>query len=152
MSESDGGNPIQVAVVVLLLVGGGWYFFRNYEIDGLDELSVYPKNSLAEDETYIAYREPPAILGPISCVRRPTLSEPNRTENPFAVTRTSSSRPRSETAANEARTYRNLKVASWALDAFGPTKLSNSLARQNVARVVRQLRRGGNSANRIDRT
>lgn len=139
MSESNGGNPIQVAVVVLLLVGGGWYFFRHYEVDGLDEISVYPKNSIADDETYINYRDAPAILGPGSSFATSSPSESNGNESPFSLTRTSSSRPANEVNPAPARAYRNLKVASWALDGFGPTKLANSLARRNLARVIRQF-------------
>jgi hypothetical protein len=139
MSESNGGNPIQVAVVVLLLVGGGWYFFRHYEIDGLDELSVYPKSSIADDETYITYRDAPAILGPGSSFATSSPSETNGNESPFSLIRTSSSRPAIEVDPAPARAYQNLKVASWALDGFGPTKLANSLARRNLARVIRQF-------------
>jgi hypothetical protein len=62
MSESDRGNPIQVIVVLLLLAGGGWYFFRHYQIEGLDAISINPKNGVEDDETYVSYRDVPAVL------------------------------------------------------------------------------------------
>lgn len=139
MSEPSGGNPIQVAVVVLLLVGGGWYFLRNYEIDGLDEVSVYPKGGITGDESYITYRDAPAILGPSSSLE--TLGSPETIgkENAVTLTRNSTSQVAFDVNPAPARAFRNLKIASWALDGFGPTKLANSLARRNLARVIRQF-------------
>ncbi len=139
MSEPNGGNPIQVAVVVLLLVGGGWYFFRHYQIDGLDEVSVYPKSSSAGDETYISYPDATAILEPTGAFASSVPLETNGNESPFTLTRAASSRPASDVTPVRASAYRNLKVASWALDGFGPTKLANPLARRNLARVIRQF-------------
>jgi hypothetical protein len=138
-SESDRGNPIQVIVVVLLLVGGGWYFSRHYRIEGLDAISINAKNAAADDQTYVSYRDVPAML---QSDRRPGTSEPadaDRPENPFTSILASRGREKSTTVTSAQREFGNLKVASWALDGFGPTKLANSLARQNVARVIRQF-------------
>ena len=138
MSESDGGNPIHVAVVVLLLVGGGWYFFRNYEIDGLDEVSIYPKDNSATDETYVSYQDAPNLFDSVSSFE-PGESPQIGKERPFTLTKSSSNRPAFEVQPAPARAFRNLKIATWALDGFGPTKLANSLARRNLARVIRQF-------------
>jgi hypothetical protein len=138
MSESDRGSPIQVVIVVLLLVGGGWYFFRHYQIDGLDQVSVYPKDEV-EDQTYITYRDAPSMLNPDRTFTTATLRDSRETVNPFAAARESSSRVQPQAEPVSARAFRNLKIASWALDGFGPTKLANGLARQNVARVIRQF-------------
>lgn len=137
MSESEGGNPIQVAVVVLLLVGGGWYFLRHYEIDGLDEISVSAKGGFSDEETYITYRDAPAVLAPASSVDAPFTQSGNE-PNPFEVAANTTSPP-APTQKPVARTIENLRIASWALDGFGPTKLSNPTARKNVARVIRQF-------------
>ena len=64
MSDSQRGNPIQVAVIVLLLVGGGWYFFRHYEIDGLDGVSVYAKGETDNDPSFVTYRDSLAMPRP----------------------------------------------------------------------------------------
>lgn len=136
MSESDRGNPIQAALVVLLLVGGGWYFLRHYEIEGLDEVSINPKGTFNEDSTFISYHDEPTFLGPVP----PTANAPDsiRNENPFAPTRTADVNP-APRRESSSRAPANLKVASWALDGFGPTKFSNPLAQQNLARVVRRF-------------
>ena len=138
MSESEGGNPIQVAVVVLLLVGGGWYFLRHYEIDGLDEVSVSAKSDIKDEGTYITYQDAPAVLSPGNAAGA-SFEEPVDDVNPFTITQDASQQHRAMVSVPAARTIRNLKVASWALDGFGPTKLSNATARQNVARVIRQF-------------
>ena len=139
MSDSNGGNPIQVALFVLLLVGGGWYFLRHYEIDGLDGVSVSPKGDLADDETYISYRDEPAILEANRSHPIDGTVAASGEENPFTLTRTTTIRPSGPTVQRSTTTVPNLKVASWALDGFGPTKLANPIARQNVARVIRQF-------------
>ena len=139
MADSDRGNPIQLTAVVLLLVGGGWYFLHHYRIDGLDEVSVSSKPSNESQEQYISYNDVPSFLdsadSSISEVQRQPESraEPNdfatvgRTMADFNIT------------ASPPRKIRGLKIASWALDGFGPTKLANPAARQNVARVIRQF-------------
>jgi hypothetical protein len=136
MSESDRGNPIQAALVVLLLVGGGWYFLRHYEIEGLDEVSISPKSEIDDDSTFISYQQEPMSWE--TSASSSLLAEPAKPENPF--TRTKAGRPSGLPPVTTGyQAPANLKVASWALDGFGPTKLSNPLARQNLSRVVRQF-------------
>lgn len=136
MSESERGNPIHVAVVVLLMVGGGWYFLSNYEIDGLDEISVYPKEVVAEkNESLVSFQQRPAI-GELD----PPILERSRAEleNPFSLARRKLA-VATDPPPVELRSFENLRIAAWALDAFGPTKLANPLARRNLARVVRRF-------------
>jgi hypothetical protein len=139
MSESDRGNPIQVVVILLLLAGGGWYFFRHYRIEGLDEVSINSKSHAADDQTYVTYHDVPTILARGRAPAHADLIEPSRGGNPITSTRAAASDPIVPTAAPSERAFNNLRVASWALDGFGPTKLANHLARQNVARVIRQF-------------
>jgi hypothetical protein len=138
MSDPDRGNPIQVAVVVLLMVGGGWYFLRNYEIAGLDEVSVYPKGSTSpEEQSYVSYQgtasagtDPERQLIPVA--------DPADAANPFNVARQGGTVTPAVPPTN-ARALGNLRIASWALDGFGPTKLANATAARNLARVVRKF-------------
>lgn len=140
MSESDGGHPIQVAVVVLLLVAGGWYFFNHYEIDGLDEVSVYPKGELSDDGTFVSYQDSPSFLSASTVPTPNTSVAPEAIENPFNLTASSTSQSSTvQTRQRKTPAFRNIKIASWALDGFGPTKLANPTARQHFARVVRQF-------------
>ncbi len=140
MSDSvERGNPIQAAVVVLLMIGGGWYFFRHYEIDGLDEVSVYAKGSAEpEQQSYISYRDVPASLDSVNMLPNTNAALAAESENPFDLARRSTDQPVPTQPVNT-RNYKNIRIASWALDGFGPTKLANPEARRNVARVVRQF-------------
>lgn len=137
MSDDDRGHPIQVALFVLVLVGGGWWFFRNYEVEGLDEVSVYPKSIETDESTLITYRDAPPELssGDLTLASTPATSA-----NPFDRTGNRMVRiePDAESMLSTKR-FRSLKIASWALDGFGPTKFSNPLCRQNVAKVVGQF-------------
>lgn len=48
MSDApEKGHPIQMALIVVLLIGGGWYFFKHYNIDGLDGVAIKPKAEFA---------------------------------------------------------------------------------------------------------
>jgi len=139
MAESDRGNPIQLTAVVLLLVGGGWYFLHHYRIDGLDEVSVSSKISSESREQYISYHDVPSFLDSTdtSLAETPRSPEQRQETDDFTI----ASQPVAESILTAAppRKIRGLKIASWALDGFGPTKLANPAARQNVARVVRQF-------------
>lgn len=130
MSNSEGRNPILTAIVVLIFVGGGWYFFRHFAIEGLDQVSFRPKSTDAGEVDWDSLEAAQATptsnpLGPVS----PTASGTSAGER-TAVTVTSTRR----TAP-----ARNLKLACWALDGLGPTKLSRDVARENMVRVIRQF-------------
>lgn len=139
MAESDRGNPIQLTAVVLLLVGGGWYFLHHYRIDGLDEVSVSSKRGNEGSEQYISYTDVPSFVEMTESAGPAAQSAPNLrvTATDFSVTEQADRG--SFPQATPASSPRSLKVASWALDGFGPTKLANPAAKQNVARVVRQF-------------
>ena len=138
MSDPERGNPIQVAVVVLLVVGGGWYFLRNYEIAGLDEVSVFPKGStVSEEQSYVSYEGAPAAgAGPERQLI--PVADPADAANPFRSARQAVS-VTPDAPRPDPRALGNLRIASWALDGFGPTKLANTTAGRNLASVVRKF-------------
>ena len=139
MAESDRGNPIQLTAVVLLLVGGGWYFLHHYRIDGLDEVSVSSKRPNESSEQYISYTDVPSFVGSTDTAGPTPQSMPNLSTAVTDFSVAEQADLDSFAAKAQAPTIRGLKIASWALDGFGPTKLANPSARQNVARVVRQF-------------
>ncbi len=144
MADPDRGNPIQVVLVVLAMIGGGWYFFRNYEIGGLDSISVQAKSSSDTDnsedgpQSYISYRDESSVLGLGGTVTASPMFNADVAENPFQQTEQAAGDP-TRTRRALARSFKNIRIASWALDGFGPTKLANGEARQNITRVVRQF-------------
>lgn len=136
MSESDRGHPIQAALIVLLFVGGGWYFIRHYKIDGLDDLVILPKSVSSGSEDFA---DGQMLTG------EPSLASDWLGQNDLAsdadrqfIVENGSRVPVGLDSFSNISTG-NLKIASWALDGFGPTKLSNSLARQNLAQVIRNF-------------
>ncbi|MDA7492784.1 deoxyribonuclease I [bacterium] len=136
MAESDRGNPIQLTAVVLLLVGGGWYFLHHYRIDGLDEVSVSSKQGDKSSEQYISYTDVPSF---VESPDPASESAPYQRVVAADFSVAEQADLDSFTTATTAPNIGGLKIASWALDGFGPTKLANPAARQNVARVVRQF-------------
>ena len=161
-SESSGGHPLQAGLIVLCLAGGGWYFFRNYDVDGLDGISILPKQ-----ETRVMEMGDPFTFASSTAddpTSRPNTSMSNATSGGSwlasleSLTSTRATDPDfdadpiisspsdlhgSEAKPELSRRTRyapaHLRVASWALDGFGPTKLASDLARKNLVRIVRQF-------------
>ncbi|WP_404309121.1 exonuclease/endonuclease/phosphatase family protein [Neorhodopirellula lusitana] len=160
MSDNrDGGHPLQAGIIVLLLVGGGWYFFRNYNVDGLDGVRISSKENRPFDDlespfTFTSSTEEGTTRYRGASIRgddslRPSTARPSSDfavasdfepdpiisspSDIHSVSRVNSLSRRSRYAPAQ------LRVASWALDGFGPTKLASDLARKNLVRVIRQF-------------
>ncbi|MCM2374595.1 exonuclease/endonuclease/phosphatase family protein [Aporhodopirellula aestuarii] len=158
--ESSGGHPLQAGLIVLCLVGGGWYFFRHYNVDGLDGVSISPK----QESGIVDMGDPFTFTSSTSIERqRPSTSnkggfpsdrfvgnesltaarpaDPDFEADPIISSPSDlHARGGSPDFSRRARfAAPNLRVASWALDGFGPTKLASDLARKNLVRVIRQF-------------
>ncbi|MGB7345900.1 MAG: deoxyribonuclease I [Pirellulaceae bacterium] len=151
--------------VVLCMVGGGFFFFQHYKIAGLDEIAIYPKDSTIEnrayddgygdlgyDATYVGLNNSESVLGSST----PVLTTGNGSAfaghpgtfdqignaslpvdgNPFTSLRNTTNA--SPSLATRPR-IRNLRIASWALSGFTPSKLADAMARRNLIRVIRQF-------------
>jgi len=139
MSESRGGPPIQLALVLMVFAGGGWYFFKHYNVSGLDGVSIHAKDALGDDDQFISYRDGPSSFASITPTTNTTDEIYPTAENPFTlIGSTSEPRSRHSIPAQRQR-VRKLRIASWALDGYGPTKFSNREARRNLAQVIRQF-------------
>ncbi len=161
-NESSGGHPLQAGLIVLCLAGGGWYFFRNYDVDGLDGISILPKqesrmmemgdpftfaSSTADDPTgrpstsMSNAKSGGSWLASLESLTSSRATDPDFEADP--IISSPSDLHASESKPEFARRTRyapaHLRVASWALDGFGPTKLASDLARKNLVRVVRQF-------------
>ncbi len=158
--ESSGGHPLQAGLIVLCLVGGGWYFFRHYDVDGLDGVSIS-----AKQESRLGDMGDPFTFTSSTTIQRPGTSEvgsgnfnserfannesltavrpsdPDFEADPIISSPSDLHRRAGSTEFGRRTRYApsHLKVASWALDGFGPTKLASDLARKNLVRVVRQF-------------
>ncbi|TWT82727.1 hypothetical protein CA13_41900 [Planctomycetes bacterium CA13] len=153
MSESNRGNSIQLAAVVLLLVGGAGYFFHHYQVHGLDGVGVTAKPSSDMPIELADFR---SGVGGIDSsfdssgnFNAASSSGSSIDDNPFTLTRKTVGTPSEFGASNAVsadlvsgrppKRYPNIRIAAWALDGFGPTKLANRVARQNVVRIINQF-------------
>ncbi|NND95779.1 MAG: hypothetical protein HKN47_00450, partial [Pirellulaceae bacterium] len=116
---------------LLCILGGAFFFFRNYGIAGLDQVSVFKRQSTDETEQFINYNETSWS-----------------TENAFNATKTfatesatieSTARGKIGPASAAGKRIRNLRIASWSLGGFDPNKLTDPLVRRNAVRVIRQF-------------
>ncbi len=125
MSEPRSGNPIVTAVIVLFLVGGGWYFLRHYDIKGLDQVSVSAKQRVSGEED--SSDDVPQRLA--------SYQEP-LSDGVSAAGANDDGDTGTEAKLHGAGRYPHLRVASWALDGLGPTKLSRDVALTNLVKVI----------------
>ncbi|KAA1261650.1 hypothetical protein LF1_42050 [Rubripirellula obstinata] len=163
MSESGGGSPIQVLLIVALLAGGGYYYVNHYQDGGLKGLSFASSSDDGDndfyDESFVSYRDAPVMIGPSQSVVAntnlgqvpplgSTIADSARTTGTFsAATSFGVGNPSTTVRPTLARSvaqsphrpaYRPIKIASWALDGFGPTKLASADARKYVSKIVRR--------------
>lgn len=136
MSEPRGGHPIQVVVILLLLGAGGWYFFKHYEVAGLDGVSVQVKDSLSDYDELPGFQEAPLSLASVR-------SSHERSSGTAAGGRFSLLKPAHSPASpgldSPPRAYKKLRIAGWALSGFGPTKFASAEVRRTLATVVRNF-------------
>ena len=138
LSDSDRGHPIQLGVIVLLIAGGGWWFFQNYEVSGLDAVSVSAKSEASDEEsTFISHQDAPPLLsaGDLSLTSSSGLTQIG---NVLAARDGVRPVEPATNLSNDQR-YRPLRVASWALDGLGPTKLRNPVCQRYITQVIEKF-------------
>ncbi|MEO1528544.1 MAG: deoxyribonuclease I [Planctomycetota bacterium] len=116
-------SPIPTLLIMAALIGGGYYFSQNFKVKGLDQLSVESrdvsvseaKSTQVSDSFHYGAGFFDDAEAPAEFVARPDATVVPRDAHRETVT-----------------------VLSWALDGFGPSKLANDRARQNLVRMIRQ--------------
>lgn len=141
MSEREGRSPIATALITLLVVGAGWYFFSRYDVEGWDQLSVTakvrdPDGDAAAASDAVADESGTRFVSLDGRVGEPLAAIP--ISRPFRGAQ-------SGRAAGDRRSpggripATNLKIATWALDGLGPTKLSRDFTLNHLVKVLRQF-------------
>ena len=140
---------ISLPLFVLLLVGGGFWFLSNYQIRGLDQVSVH-KRSGSELDTYDSFAgdvydysaNDPVYEQAINSSAIDIIPHTDTELVSDPVPSELSEMPRMpvsvEVTPPPALT-KKLRIASWALSGFGNNKLANDVARRNLVRVIRQF-------------
>ena len=126
MEESRRSSPVLVLLITCVLVGGGFYFTRHYKIAGLDALEIKPKaeglgSSTDLDELF--------FINSIDTAGKNATSYAPQASPAAFVAR----------AKVTPRDLRPLRIASWALSGFGPTKFADDQTRSGVIRILQKF-------------
>ena len=169
MDDHPRRSPVPTFLTVLVLVGGAYYFFTHYEIRGLSGVSVESKNATASvnqssigsvnvsspGETMFVSTNAGSptttasgnqSLGPASPSNSQAVERNDSVlGNLLGVTNQAGSGSGGALSGDDAhrfpvpRRIKNVRVGSWALSGFGPSKMASDVARRNIVRVARQF-------------
>lgn len=114
------------ALFVLGLAGGAWFFFRHFEIEGLDRLAVHPKQTFSSESSG---------WGSHSLTPSAAIEWSPQSSNDLVVTPVSLTSEVNESQPSVA-TGRYLRIGTWALGGFGPDKVPSAEAFDRVANVI----------------
>ncbi len=132
MSESSNGLGLRNIILCAGLSAGAWFFFRHFEISGLDQLSLSPKSG-----EYEASSDGP-LAGHLdqwpSRSMMPAQASLSTGGDPPRVSPASLSGSHRSLAANG-----NLRIASWALGGFGPEKFRNPEVIGRLTSIVQEF-------------
>jgi hypothetical protein len=127
MSDSSSRNPLPAALFVVACAVGAWYFFRNFEVQGLDHLSVQAKPAEANRPTELDSFTADSSLAWAETPRDSFIATP--------VSSTTSARRESLSELPAPRSQ-NLRIATWALSGLGPEKVDSAATLDRVASVI----------------
>lgn len=131
MEESPRSNPLPNLIVICILVGGGIYFALNYQVEGLDGLKIHPKAQQASSGTDADSLDDYLFA---------SSTDPREAPAPFVARSTSLDTDASSDATHASNmTVRNIRIGSWALSGFGPSKLASDACRLNLVRMIRKF-------------
>lgn len=116
------GRPI----LMLGLAVGAWFFFRHFEIQGLDRLTVHPRQAAANiDQGWNA-----SSLSPSASVEWSPQSSNDLVVTPVSTSASALELPVAPVVS------RNLRIGTWALGGFGPDKIQSAEVFDRVANVI----------------
>lgn len=121
MDESPRGNPLTTLAILVALVGGGIYVATNFNIEGLDGIRFSSKDDSTDGDNS-------SDLDDLFFV-----SSDYQSPDAYAAKATSS------VSAEPVRTVKPIRIASWALSGFGPTKLARDESRVNLIRMMQKF-------------
>lgn len=139
MSDSDRGgrSPLPAALLIVGFCGACYYFATHYDIEGLDRVSVSAKSIAPGDDDF----------GPRPSSHFTSLSGgddspafANRSLQPYAASTAASPETTVSTFRSDPLRPKSisssLRIGSWALDGFGPTKFASPDVRRHLAAVI----------------
>ncbi len=144
MSEPTSGRPIQPLIIVLALLGGGGYIFKNYQVSGLDGISLQSLDGAPDDASLVGLRNERSISSSSDMDASLQQRWSSFDTSDATSLRRTLDETRSDARAGDGHgvateRLKGIRIATWALDGFGPTKLSSSDSRRTMCRVIRQF-------------
>ncbi len=130
MSNSPQKSPLPKTLFFICLAAGAWYFFKHFEIQGLDHLAVQSK-SLSSDD----------LFTDATFANTSSIDWSPKASSDLIVTPVSTAviPPESLRIAPALPATRNLRIATWALGGFGPERLESAVVVDRVASVIREF-------------
>ena len=120
MDETPRSNPIPNLIVICVLVAGGVYFAQHYKVAGLDHLSIESKSVPKSDDS--------GALDELMFVSASESSRAYQAPDSFVADR-----------EQQSVKFKPLRIGSWALSGFGPSKLADAQVRLNLVKIIREF-------------
>ncbi|MCO8122625.1 deoxyribonuclease I [Stieleria sp. TO1_6] len=142
MDDSRRSIPIFKLIVICAMIGGAVYFAKNFKVKGLDGLSIHPKTSALADPSAASDQLSFITTEPGFSGDNPFLGSEFATPSPFAARPTGVDdgiAPPAGAAPQPAGRGQPLRIGSWALSGFGPSKLASDHARIHLVRIIRKF-------------
>lgn len=117
-------SPIPTLLLMAAIIGGGYYFSQNFKVKGLDQLSVESRDVSVSTEKSSLFADVFEYGAGFSDSPEAPAEFVSRPDGPATLPRDAHKQ--------------TISVLSWALSGFGPGKLANDRARQNLIRVLRE--------------
>lgn len=128
MEEQRRSGPLLTLVATIILIGGVVYFAQHFQIEGLDQVSILPKSDTPTDQT-----DPLDELLFVSSTTNQSV------DNASGQVGYSAPAPFAGRPGDAKQTVRPLRIGSWALSGFGPSKLASEHCRLNLIRMIRKF-------------
>lgn len=122
--ENRRSSPFLALIVVVVIGGGTFWFLQNYQVAGLDQVSIQSKSGADGD---LPESVDDSLFG------TPTSLPVSASATPAAFV------GKPSTAGGAKGPVRPIRIGSWSLSGFGPTKMANDLSRINLVRIVRHF-------------
>jgi hypothetical protein len=112
-------------LLLVALIGGAIYFLVHYEVEGLDALTIHPKQQSGSGESE------PSDLEDLLFVSAEAEASGADGDSPEQAA--------GDASPTASRPPRSLRIASWSLSGFGPSKLASDHVRQYLVRLIRSF-------------
>lgn len=127
MDEPRRFSRIPILIATCILIGGGIYFVKHFKVAGLDKLAIH---SISDESA-------PAEVDSIDDLMFVSTSPESGNNSLQSAGRSTAATFAGQSSRPNAAS-RPLRIGSWALSGFGPSKLGSEHCRLNLIRMIRK--------------